>query len=113
MIYKKASISSNSIKRELLLGFDFIEKYIRQKKSAAPIISLHCKYEINDIWEKTVTFYLVSNDTADVSQFIEKWKFEKVSALPPSLVHILGNYGAKVKEIDRSKFENNFFKTPA
>ena len=105
MIYKKPSISANTVKRELLLGFDFMEKYIRKKKSAAPIISLHCRYEIGDIWERTITFYLVSNDTADVSQFIEKWKFEKVDTLPSSLTHILGNYEAKVKEIDRAKFE--------
>lgn len=105
MIFKKPSVSANTVKRELLLGFDFMEKYIRKKKSAAPIISLHCRYEIEDMGERTVTFYLVSNETADVSRFIEKWKFEKVNALPSSLIHILGNYEAKVKEIDRAKFE--------
>lgn len=105
MIYKKSSVSANSVKREILLGFDFLEKYIRNKKSAAPIISLHCKYEIPDIWKNTVTYYLVSNETADVEKFIETWKFEKVKALPSTLKHVLGNYETKVKEIDRMKFD--------
>jgi len=89
------------IKRELLYGFDALERKRYTIKSTIPLISLHSDYKFDDVKDNDVSIYLISDESEETKEFIKKYSFEKIDKMPNNTFHILGNFGSTVISLQR------------
>jgi hypothetical protein len=82
-------------KKSILYGFNQTESKHMTPRGENKEISLHCKYNIKDELDKfnseDIDIYLkVDEETENVKQFVLKYGFGRVDALPKDVKHILG-----------------------